>query len=129
MISAFGWSVVGLIYDIVGAVFLAFAIFLNSPKKVAAQAGTYWDFNPHLLKAISEQTTDARSGLIFLVFGFALQLVGQWRLPESRAWSITLLVLLGIFVLFYVTVLRRHLTSRLEARVRAMYAVSEKAAT
>lgn len=116
---ALGWSVIGLFYDIVGAIFLAYAIFFNSPAKIAHQAATYWNSSPFAIRALAEQTVDARAGLILLVVGFVLQIVGQWHSSGNVYGSVSLLALLLAFVIAHLAFLRNRFTDRLVARVKA----------
>jgi hypothetical protein len=118
--SLLGWSVVGLIYDIVGATFLVVAIFFNSPVKIAHQAGTYWDSSTFAARALSEQTLDARVGLVLLIAGFVLQILGQLQLPAEPRLSQVLIAAVALFALGYLLLARKWLVARLVSRVEAV---------
>lgn len=111
------WSVVGLLYDIVGAIFLVVAIFNNSPAKIAHQASTFWDSSPVAVRALSEQTIDARTGLSILITGFVFQIFGQWSLNGNVYLFVGLLILLSVVVILYFGLLRKQFVNSLVARV------------
>jgi drug/metabolite transporter (DMT)-like permease len=81
-------AAVGLVFDIAGALLLAWGIVRGSTAQIRAQAGTFWGANFNLAKGLIEQQTDAFAGLPCLVFGFALQLFGGigWPTPHSPWW-------------------------------------------
>jgi hypothetical protein len=67
-------AVAGVIYDIFGALLLSRALMWSRPQDLAGQTvGTSWAGNADLLRALCEQTTDARWGAGLLILGFALQ--------------------------------------------------------
>ena len=77
-------STVGLVFDIVGAVFLACGLWISKEEAVR-RGGTYWmsDDDEENLKippiaAILRDSKRARTGLVLLIIGFALQIVGIW---------------------------------------------------
>ena len=115
MLAYLNWSVVGLIYDIAGAIALAAAIFLNSPAKIAHLAGTYWDSSSPAIHALAEQTVDARLGLVLLVFGFVFQVFGQWWNEAYAPWHLVtfagLILIVGVFLSF-----RNVMVKRIEAQ-------------
>lgn len=77
----------GLLFDIGGVIFLGRALFFNRVTLIAAQGGTYWDFNPHLIRALAEQRVDALFGLPALCIGFAFQFVGTWDSNPDIFWT------------------------------------------
>jgi drug/metabolite transporter (DMT)-like permease len=81
-------AAVGLVYDIAGAVLLAWAILRGSAAQIRAQAGTFWGANFNLAKGLLEQQTDAFVGLPCLVLGFVLQLLAVvgGPAPHSPWW-------------------------------------------
>ena len=115
-----GWNVVGLIYDIVGAIFLVVAIFFNSPAKIAHQAGTYWDSSSYAGKALVEQTVDARVGLLILVAGFVFQMFGQWLGDGDFGLLLVLVAAIILLTAAYLARARRWFVDRLVARVEAV---------
>lgn len=117
IISFLNWTVVGLVYDIVGAIFLAAAVFFNSPGKIAHQAGTYWNSSPYAVRAFAEQTMDTRIGLMLLVIGFALQIVGQCTNTSDGWVFVSLLMIILVIVAAYTFFARKWFVDRLISRV------------
>ena len=71
------FNTLGLGLDIVGVCVLSRAVIFN--KKTAAKlAGTYWNLNPHLEKALLRQSRDAMMGLCLVITGFVMQIFGTW---------------------------------------------------
>src|SRR4051812_42835894 len=66
-------AVAGVVYDIVGALMLARALMWSRPQDLAAQTEPRWAGNADLLKALCEQTNDAKWGSCLFVLGFVLQ--------------------------------------------------------
>ena len=70
-------SSLGLLLDIVGVCVLSRAVIMN--KKTADKlAGTYWNKNLALEKALLKQSRDALLGLCFMITGFVMQIFGTW---------------------------------------------------
>ena len=80
-------STIGLLFDILGAVVLAWGLFVS--KKEAFQlGGTYWMPSPDddddeffkvpLISHFFVQSKRAKIGLGLLVLGFILQIIGAW---------------------------------------------------
>ena len=70
-------TTVGLVLDILGACVLVRAVILNK-ETARKMAGTKWNFNADLEKALLQQSSEAKRGLSLLVFGFILQIIGAW---------------------------------------------------
>jgi hypothetical protein len=70
-------SEIGLVLDIVGAIVLAMGLFMTNVE-IDERAGTYWDQNPHMSKALRGDRIKGAIGLALLVTGFLLQAYGQW---------------------------------------------------
>ena len=66
-------AVAGVLYDIVGALMLARALMWARPQDLAAQTESRWAGNADLLKALCEQTNDAKWGSFLFILGFVLQ--------------------------------------------------------
>ncbi len=111
-------QVIGLGYDLAGIVVLGgFAIF-RMVNEVAAQSGTYWDYNPELMKALSYARIDTTTGTVFLVMGFSLQIASLIGVTTNQ-WGICLLMGgLVLAVLLYLVWLRRVLSKWLIASAR-----------
>ena len=91
------WSLIGLIFDIIGVLILARALALPSDEQLLMLSGTYLNGNRGLFVAFVEQRHDARFGLAIVVLGFVLQAIGAAGLQfPNRAigWIIAVLVLL-----------------------------------
>ena len=71
------FNTTGLLLDIVGVYVLSRGVLI-SKKTAASLAGTHWNSNPHLEKALSQQSRDAMRGLCIIVPGFGLQILGTW---------------------------------------------------
>ena len=69
-------STVGLAFDIVGVVI----VFLHGlPKEMPGPAGPTWGGTPpETVKKRKLYSTLSRAGMILIVFGFALQILGEW---------------------------------------------------
>lgn len=70
-------SVIGLVLDIVGAVFLSYGLILNNDDAQKLERTTFGS-NPHAVKDRLKQSKNAKIGLFFLVLGFIFQLMGNW---------------------------------------------------
>lgn len=70
-------SIVGLGFDIAGAVTLALGLLMTDAE-IGARAGTYWDENPHTAKALRGDRKKGVIGVVLLVIGFLCQAYGQW---------------------------------------------------
>jgi len=66
---------VGLGIGVAGAAILAVGV-VNSPRIIAEQAGTYWDYSQPLARAFARDRSDAEIGLAALALGFITQLIG-----------------------------------------------------
>jgi hypothetical protein len=95
-------TVVGLGYDIVGVIVLAWGVFWKSTRDIANEAGTYWTANPFQKENIIKSQIDTISGLIFLVLGFTLQIFGALKqLSPNEYFCWVLWVFLFLFVIVY----------------------------
>src|SRR5436853_608318 len=68
-------AVAGNTFDIIGAVILSRALMWSRPGHLARQAAASWDMNTKLLRALCEQTLDAKWGVNILGLGFTFQAV------------------------------------------------------
>jgi hypothetical protein len=95
-------NLVGLCYDIAGAVMLGRAVVLSSREKIAMQVGTAWGYNKHLIPVIVEQWFDGILGLSLLVVGFLIQGASDFRQGEMIdvvvGVAILVVVLIGYFL-------------------------------
>jgi hypothetical protein len=70
-------SLVGLLLNFIGAVLLVIPRFRSS-EAIQAQAGTYYDKNPHLEEALKRDSNFARIGFLLMAAGFLLQIVSRF---------------------------------------------------
>jgi hypothetical protein len=66
-------SILGALFDITGAAFLAWALVFVKARAIIRQSSSGYGFTPTLVKMFSEQKIDAAFGLVFLMVGFILQ--------------------------------------------------------
>jgi hypothetical protein len=66
-------SILGALFDITGAAFLAWALVFVKARAIIRQSSSGYGFTPTLVKMFSEQKIDAAFGLVFLMIGFILQ--------------------------------------------------------
>ena len=59
-------------------------------REIQAQAGTYWDANPHLARALSESRVDITVGSLVLLAGFLMQLAGNLGYVYVRCFGLSL---------------------------------------
>ena len=63
------------------AIFLIKGNIVLPAQSIAKLSGTYWGYNPHLVKSLSRQTIDTKAGAILLIFAFTLQMGALWKGP------------------------------------------------
>ena len=81
--SAKWFTVIGLIFDIAGAVFLSYGLIISRKKAIELGKSRFSgndDKNLELpqVKDRLKQSRNAIIGLALLIFGFLLQIVGSW---------------------------------------------------
>jgi hypothetical protein len=77
-------NVAGLVFDLVGAVFLAYGLIIS--KKQAIELGVFrlcskLDEENLKIPTVQDRVRQSRNamiGLAFLVVGFVLQIIGNW---------------------------------------------------
>ena len=116
-------TIIGLSYDVVGVILLAFGIFWKSAEDITEEAGTFWGSNPYMLRAIAKSQIDTVAGLILLVLGFFLQMLGALRIdpPEISIWGLWILIF--IIIMAYALGLRNFV---LEKRIQQIDEVLKK---
>ncbi|PIZ50977.1 hypothetical protein COY27_04960 [Candidatus Woesearchaeota archaeon CG_4_10_14_0_2_um_filter_33_13] len=67
--------IIGLTLDIIGVIYLALPIFKDE-NRIKEERSTLWGFNPHTKKNIIYDINNAKSGIIFIIMGFIMQIVG-----------------------------------------------------
>jgi hypothetical protein len=68
-------TLIGLILTVLGAAWTAKAVIIDD-QTATALAGMYWEMNPVLKKALLDQSSAARDGLILIVLGSVFQVFG-----------------------------------------------------
>lgn len=102
-------QVSGLLFDAAGILILGVPAVFRMSREIQAQAGTYWDANPHLARALSESRVDITVGSLVLLAGFLMQLAGNLGYVYVRCFGLSLNVGAVVFVFAYFLYLRRRL--------------------
>ena len=123
MNSAALTQLVSACFGIVGSIFFAVGVMRQSIDAMAAVAGTYWDWNPHLPPALAQQKADYLFGGGLIVVAFVLQLASFFASSEvvlSQAQSKAAPWIAGVVTLALLGLLRMastRLAKRFEAQV------------
>jgi hypothetical protein len=99
--SVNGFTVVGLLYDMLGVATMAWPI-VSTGHTLIADLSRKWMFgrNPREIESMCKQWFDTLWGLVWLFAGFTLQLVGSLNPRDHRfAWLIALPALALTFLL------------------------------
>lgn len=80
-------NLLGLVFDIFGAILLGRAVVFNSTAKIAQQVATAWNYNKRLIPAVVEQRIDGVLGLVLLIAGFVLQGISDFRQGEPQVFA------------------------------------------
>ena len=104
-------NVTGILFDIAGAIFVAWGVLWNSVSKIARIVATTWDYNKAQIAPHVEQWIDTAFGLSLLVTGFVLQLYGSFATAGAAFASC-----LAAIVLLFLAI-RGPVVARLIARV------------
>ena len=110
-------QIVGLFFDATGILILGVPSLMQMVDQIAAQSGTYWGHNPHMVQALAFARVDTTAGSIFLIVGFMLQVAFAIipAAPPIVAWVV---VCFGIAAaLVYYCALRPKWSSWLEVQV------------
>jgi hypothetical protein len=117
--SASWLGVVGILYDIAGAMMLSYALMWSRPQVLARQSAGSWDLNIDLLYAFCEQTVDARWGATFLIAGFLLQAASSAGVKiaplQSGVLGVVLLIMLAIYMSIRQASIRRRCMAAIDA--------------
>ena len=114
--------VLGLVFDVLGAVFIALGIFTNTAARMCDVAETRVGFNDSVLKPQAEERAQVITGVLYLILGFLLQIVAAvpvWSqtlsLSELLTGTAFFLLLAGFSPRILRTLSRRfHLAARRE---------------
>lgn len=74
-------SLIGLSFDLVGAIYLGIAFFIIGYNHMLSQSQTKWDINDDLFYNLLDQKTKGMTGTMFLIAGFINQSVAA--LPQE----------------------------------------------
>lgn len=91
-------SMLGLMLDIVGALFLAKGFMAKKIREIAEESATYLDHNSALRSSLIYQKIEAWSGGILLALGFSCQAIPYMSRIEK--WFTIGLVLIGVILWF-----------------------------
>jgi hypothetical protein len=104
-------AVAGVVFDIFGAVILSRAFILSRAVELARQIENRWAGNSDLLRALCEQSVDARFGVVLLVGGFAMQAASSAGVKIPLVGMLWLSLILAVIVAGYLA-LRQWLVRR-----------------
>jgi hypothetical protein len=122
-------QVVGLLFDAIGICILGIPATYRMVQEIVAQSGTYYDANPHLAKALSENRIDLTVGSIILLVGFGFQLIGTLDYFFIRPVGLLLCIACVLFLPLYFLFLRSWLSKLLLNRVKAALAAKHSQPT
>ena len=103
-------QIIGLIYDAAGIAVLGIPAAFRMVDEIAAQSGTYWDYNPNIAKALSTARVDTTVGSVLLLAGFLIQVTSLYSFVATplglgncsyRPWRVLRLILVSFEVLFF----------------------------
>ena len=114
--------VIGLIFDIIGAVFLSIGILMKSPFKISTEWRRLSNYN-ELLKNTYEKCKNFDNtiiGVSFLLLGFLLQILGTLKIEINIDLSMIILILFGFYVYFMLVLTDSY---KLEASVYVLLSI------
>ena len=98
-------SSIGIIFDIIGAFFLAQSFLLKKTDRIVKEASSFFDGNPFLLPSFIIQRIEAKTGFGFLMLGFLLQMISNADfVNQGRDKNFWLILTIGL-VLWLISVL------------------------
>jgi hypothetical protein len=126
-------QILALITTLESAIFLARGSLGLSGETIAALGGTYYDYNPHLVQSLAQQTADYRAGVILLVVAFSLQMwntlwpirLGDFGVSRKGA---LVAVAVGLVMMITALSLTNAHSERLQADARGAYERMERKA-
>jgi len=77
-------QVTALTLTLFASIFLVKSSLILSVKDIANLSSTYFNYNKHLMKSLSEQQSDTRIGSILLFLAFLLQMINL-MVPERMS--------------------------------------------
>ena len=118
-------QIIGLIYDAAGISILGLPAIFKFRKEIAAQSGTYYGSNPHMLKMLTTSRVDTTAGSLLLISGFLIQIVSLLDIVTTQTISIGLIVFLAVLFVSYVGFIRGRIAGSL-ARSIQEYELNQK---
>lgn len=123
-------QILALVTTLESAIFLAKGSFGMSAQDIAALGGTYFGYNPHLIRSLAQQTADYRAGVILLVLAFSLQMANtlwpmRWMDFEVSRKGALLAVVVGAILLVVTWSLANLHASSVERQVRQIHERAE----
>lgn len=121
-------------FGVLGSLFFAIGVMRQSVEAMAQLSGTYWGWNPHMIKALAAQKADYLFGGAIIVLAFSTQLF-SYLIPstvmvfggsgaERVPWAAVLLTALAFPVLRLAAM---RLASGYEKEIRSALDAKEKA--
>jgi len=95
------FQAVGLIFDVAGVAILGVPAAFRMRSEIAAQMGTYWNYNPPLARALSASRVDISAGSLLLILGFAFQIAAFLGYRPLKYTGPTALIGLALFFVLY----------------------------
>ena len=90
-------SSIGIVFDIIGAFFLAESFLLKKTDKIVKESSSYMDGNPFLLPSFITQRIEAKTGFVFLMLGFLLQMISNTDfVNQGRDKNFWLILVVGL---------------------------------
>jgi len=90
-------SSIGIVFDIIGAFFLAQSFILKKTDRIVKEASSFYDGNPFLLPSFIIQRIEAKTGFGFLMLGFLLQMISNADfVDQGRDKNFWLILLAGL---------------------------------
>ena len=118
---AHNFQSLGLIFDVAGIAILGVPAIFRMKSEVAAQMGTYWNYNLPLARARSISRVDITAGPILLILGFAFQIAASLEFRPLAYTGPTALGTLVLFFIFYWSWLRGACTKWLVAEALKLH--------
>jgi hypothetical protein len=123
-------QIVAACAGVLGSLFFAIGVMRQTVTAMADLAGSYFDWNPHMVTALAAQKADYLFGGGIIVMAFALQLLAllipsenvvvTTKLPSNAAPSLALLGTASLFLLLLLAAKRlsRHFEAQISEQLK-----------
>lgn len=108
----------------IGSIFFAIGIIRQTTDAMAKQCGTYFDYNPHAIKATASQKADYIVGGVFICLSFFIQFI-SYLIPTKfsgflfQKHYVFLLIIVSLPSLYGIlNVLAKKLTNSFERKIQ-----------